>query len=237
MTDTATITRKIKALINHAKDQAGTPEGDAFYAKACALMADYGVELAHLDDDADKPTRIHIDLAGAYTPMQASLITTIAKAMHCTAVASPHPFKRNTYASVDVFGRHRHLTRVEMLATVLTPAMLAEAKKQSGSWTVSTVTARRSFMAGFAHTIGVRLKRMEHSRADGHATATASGEVALLDDEAFATAERDKAYPELGQAKAATRTVSAEGYYAGASAGDRADIGQTRVAGLAALTA
>lgn len=229
------IMRKIKALMSQANDQAGTPEGDAFLDKALTLMAEYGVEQAQLNEPADNEiVSKEIAHSGSYTDMQAQLLAQIARALHCATVGSG-VFRSSRISRTTLFGRKRHVERVEMLFSVLNPEMLAGSKRVTASFASSTVTTRRSYMMGFAVTIGTRLNQLEEERAGNYNTDTTTGTVALMDDYSLAKDAMHAAFPnrEYRQNK---RNFDPNGYLDGQEKGKNTDIGQTRVENRRALT-
>ena len=230
------IMRKIKALMSQANDQAGTPEGDAFLDKALTLMAEYGVEQAQLNEPADNEIISRdISFSGSYTDMQHTLLGQIAKALHCTTIGFTVPrSSRITHATL--FGRKRHVERVEMLFTVLNPEMVVSAKRVTGNYWSSTVTSKRSYMTGFAVTIGARLHELENERAGNYNTATMTGAVALMDDLSLAEDALATAHPDRVTRDHSKRRYDAHSYAGGQEKGRNTDIGQTRVENRRALT-
>ena len=109
------IKQRLQKLLNQARDREGTPEGDAFYARAFELMAEYGYEQRDLDtDDGDEVGQRTYEFAGAYTEMQANLLLTIAFALHCTGF-SQRVYNSTRMKDAVIFGCARHLERVDML--------------------------------------------------------------------------------------------------------------------------
>ena len=230
------IKEKVQKLLNQAADREGTPEGDSFYAKAFALMAEYGFEGRDLTAPSagDEIVRKVVKFTGAYTDMQAKLFHAIARALHCTGFITS---KRNSTAVPDatIFGLRRHVERVEMLFSMLMPVMMAGAKKvRPDFYGDSTVVLRRSFMAGFAASIERRLAEAETTVADtdgGYA-------LVLVDDKAKAKNAQEDYLAEQGLTLGSRKSRSSfnlNAYSQGGEAGKVADLGQTRVGGRLAL--
>ena len=223
------VKQRLKKLLNQARDREGTPEGDVFYARAFELMAEYGYEQRDIDgpDPAEVGRRTY-EFAGAYTEMQANLLLTIATALHCTGF-SQRVYNSTRMKDAVIFGCERHLERVDMLYSLLLPAMLADAQKvRATSWGESAVVRRRSFMSGFAASIGARLAQAEKTvqESDGEYG------LVLIDDFQKATAARDDFATEQGYclgSYSSKRSFDADAFTQGHLAGQRSDIGQTRV--------
>lgn len=229
------IKQRLQKLLNQARDREGTPEGDAFYARAFELMAEYGYEQRDLDtEDGDEVGQRTCEFAGAYTEMQANLLLTIAFALHCTGF-SQRVYNSTRMKDAVIFGCARHLERVDMLYALLLPVMLADAQKvRATSWGESAVVRRRSFMSGFAASIGARLAEAEKTveESDGEYG------LVLVDDFQKATEARDNFAAEMGfflGSFSSKRSFDADAFDQGHEAGQRSDIGQTRVRSRPAL--
>lgn len=230
------IKQRVQKLLNQARDQEGTPEGDAFYARAFELMAQYGYEQRDLrdNDDGSEVGQRAYEFSGAYTDMQANLLLTIATALHCSGFTQ-RVYNSTRIKDAVIFGCARHLERVDMLYALLQPAMLADAQLVRAShWGESAVVRRRSFMSGFASSIGTRLAAAEKTVEDSD-----SGYgLVLLGDYDKAAAARDEFAAAEGfvlSGYSSKRSFDPDAYSAGHAAGERSDIGQTRVRARPAL--
>lgn len=230
------IKQRVQKLLNQARDQEGTPEGDAFYARAFELMAQYGYEQRDLrdNDDGSEVGQRAYEFSGAYTDMQANLLLTIARALHCSGFTQ-RVYNSTRIKDAVIFGCARHLERVDMLYALLQPAMLADAQLVRAShWGESAVVRRRSFMSGFASSIGTRLAAAEKTVEDSD-----SGYgLVLLGDYDKAAAARDEFAAAEGfvlSGYSSKRSLDPDAYSAGHAAGERSDIGQTRVRARPAL--
>lgn len=230
------IKQRVQKLLNQARDQEGTPEGDAFYARAFELMAQYGYEQRDLrdNDDGSEVGQRAYEFSGAYTDMQANLLLTIARALHCSGFTQ-RVYNSTRIEDAVIFGCARHLERVDMLYALLQPAMLADAQLVRAShWGESAVVRRRSFMSGFASSIGTRLAAAEKTVEDSD-----SGYgLVLLGDYDKAAAARDEFAAAEGfvlSGYSSKRSFDPDAYSAGHAAGERSDIGQTRVRARPAL--
>lgn len=237
MRDIDKVKEKVQKLLNLAADRAGTPEGDSFYEKAFALMAAYGFDERDLaaPDEGDEVAHKHYEFAGAYSDMQSRLLLAIAQALHCTGYYQGVP-QSTRVDSADIFGLRRHMERVDLLYSMLLPAMMAGARNVEPDGWASAVVRRRSFMRGFAATVADRLERAERTVSP----AGSGYELALVDDSLEAERARN-AYAEAQGLyfKAGTtrrsRVFDADAYYRGQDAGSMTDLGQTRVQSRPAL--
>lgn len=233
------IKSKVQKLLAQAADREGTSEGEVFLARALELMAQYGFEERDLKSDSEMDEVIHrsFSLSGSYTDMQSLLISNIARALHCTGFHSS-PYRSSAVTEINVFGLKRHVERVEMLYSMLTPHMVSGAMKlrSHGFPDASTVTKRRSYMKGFVTTIYVRLKEAESAVSD----AGSEYALALLSDLEKAKSAMNEYGIEHGLSfgKSESRgTVDSFSYSSGASAGRGMDLGQERFAGKIAIGA
>ncbi|WP_394282125.1 DUF2786 domain-containing protein [Corynebacterium sp.] len=227
------IKQRVQKLLNQAADRQGTPEGEVFYTKAFELMATYGFDERDIDRDSnggsggDEVTMEKVDLSGAYTDMQAQLLSSLAVSLHCEAL-SVGVRNSTKVRQVMVFGLRRHVERLLMLFSMLMPQMLAGAQDQPRDPAYSMVVVRRSFMSGFASQVAARLKEAETTVA----AASQGYELALIDDASRATEARDNFLFEnnlKASAKNSQRSMNAHAYFNGMDAGDMSDLGQTRL--------
>ncbi len=194
----AKISDKVSKLLRQAEDVAGTPEEDVFLAKAFELMAKYGIDeatvrltttTADLPQDAVQWT---VELDGKYIPMQALVLNAIGRALHSRCVQSS---VRGGRTVIHVFGMQYHIDRIQMLWDILRPQMLRtvatvrpinpyEIRRYRDGYTVeifhkqipvNTTSYRRAWIAGFANTVGDRLREQENKAVE----AASSGVIAL----------------------------------------------------------
>ncbi|ANE05447.1 DUF2786 domain-containing protein [Corynebacterium crudilactis] len=230
MSQKSAIERKIRGLLAKAADQEGTPEGDAFQAKAFELMAHYGVEESQVNgDESSQLIAESISLGGAHTPMQFRLLSSISEALSCTIVGTGNGRK---ITKVTIFGRRRHVERVMMLFTILNPQMATgatkAAKTANNPWGETTAVLKRSWMRGFIYSIGQRLKNIEKTVVE-EATAQGTGtEISLVDDLRAAEEMAEKEHPDRKTLTTRAR-YDAELVQKGSDSAENTDIGQTRI--------
>lgn len=223
------IERRVRALLTQAADQDGTPEGDAFQARAFELMARYGVDQAQLgDNDTDEMTKRTINLTGSYSHQQLNLAGTIGHALHCQVYGRGTGRKADSFT---VYGRARHIERVVMLFSILNPQMATGAENLPKAPGVARTVQKRSWMDGFRIGVERRLRT-----AEKEATEAGGQAVAVLDDyaaaKAFAQQEAGKVRQLRSRATRDHRAMSA-----GIAAAGDMDLGQERIAGRIAITA
>ncbi|MFF9625370.1 DUF2786 domain-containing protein [Streptomyces griseosporeus] len=224
--DSRMLTR-IRALLAKAEATGYPEEAEALTAKAQELMARHSVDealLAARDADPDAPGACRIGVEPPYEQAKAVLLDAVARANHCRAVWN-EPLGFST-----VVGHEADLEAVELLHTSLlvqahTALTRAEAAQRRGG-RKRTKTFRQSFLAAYAHRIGIRLAAAaEEAVADSGAGAEllpvlASREVAV-------TAATDRLFPETVATR--LRGVSdAAGWTEGAEAADRAQVTSRR---------
>ncbi|MFG1709161.1 hypothetical protein ACFLIM_38820 [Nonomuraea sp. M3C6] len=107
--------------------------------------------------------------------------------------------------------------------------MLNEVARVTPTGRKTLSTARKSFMAGFASRVGEKLR--EANKAATSSAAHVEGrstDLVLRDRKAAVDDYFDRMTPNTGNIKA-RKVGDTAAYYAGREAGDRADLGGTRV--------
>lgn len=213
---------RIRALLAKAEATGFPEEAEALTAKAQELMARHSVDEALLDDRApshDLPGACRIGVEPPYEQAKAVLLDAVATANHCRAVWN-EPFAFST-----VVGFEADLEVVELLYTSLlvqaTTAMTkAEATQRAGG-RKRTKTFRQSFLAAYAHRIGIRL----HAAAE---TPVTDDLLPVLASREVAVTERlDRMFPETTTTR--LRGVSDEaGWTEGSQAAERAQVAGRR---------
>lgn len=217
---------KVRKLLNQAADQEGTPEAAVFYDKAFSLMARHGFDERDVasGEDIRGRQRLDIEFQGSYSDMQMNLLNTLADALHCVAVAMRRP-RAVGVVSGSVFGLRAHVERVDLLFALLNPTM-AGLSLGAGS----SVSQRRSFMAGFAAETGRRLADAETQVSEEHA----GYGLALIDDREQARSFMEESVDSVANHRRKAR-LDADAYTRGASAARTTDLGQTKLSGMRGL--
>ncbi|AIS73847.1 hypothetical protein SEA_SEMPERFI_84 [Mycobacterium phage SemperFi] len=242
---TAKMQSRVAKLLRQAEDVVGTPEEAVFQAKAFELMAKYGIEMAQVEatkaglDMTEMPDAIKWEatVSGKYVAQQALLLHGIARALHCKTVYTTIGGTKSQ--RVYVFGMQRHVERVQFLWDILRPQMLrlvnevrpetmhqrtkydwrtGEYRTVSGAGQVKSY--RRAWIAGFAQTIGDRV-RAEESKA----VESAGGGALVLyrDDKARAQQALTKAFPRVRVTRSNT-SYNSSGYAHGQRDGRNASM-------------
>lgn len=239
MIDNKMLTR-IKNLFAKADSVEGTPEAETFRAKAFELLAKYGIEESmargangEVSGDTMRAAKFaYTDDTFGYEKMY--LVFAVGRALHCSAVQLQGEHQ------LQLFGLARHMERVKFLVDLLMPQMLSGATKAvpndpfAGGSLAAAKRAisqhRAEWMIGFAETVHQRLAESERNAAGEYdkASGGTGAELQLAADHERAMNAMRKKYPHLVTGKS-RRMSRGEGYRAGAEAGSRADVGNTRV--------
>lgn len=223
---------KIRALLANAEDAATTPEAaETYMAKATELLAKYGIDralLAAKDPSTDQVGDLVIRVPAPYALDKVMILAGVATQLRCRTVRKTVP---GGYA-LHLFGMQSDLERVELLYTSLLVQAQTGLARAYVPWGENAAAYRRSWLQGFATAICVRLRDIEQrTTADAAATSTSAGgpSVALvLADRSKLVDSRVKTeYPRL--VSAPSRSLQGSGKQNGYAAGQRADLGGTRV--------
>ncbi|MEU9505795.1 DUF2786 domain-containing protein [Micromonospora sp. NPDC048170] len=217
---------KVRKLLAQAEDPACTPaESAAFTAKATELIARYGVDralLAARDPATDPVSDRVVEVVAPYARDKAGLLAAVADPLRCRCVRR----QEGAGFAMHLFGFASDLERVELLFTSLLVQAahgLAGVEVPAGA---HLAAFRRSWLAGFAQVVGVRLRAAE---AGAVAEAGAPSMALVLADRSDRVRHRvAEVYPRLRTA--APRRLAGGGFGSGAEAGRRADLGGRGVA-------
>ncbi|MFF4909834.1 DUF2786 domain-containing protein [Streptomyces sp. NPDC001260] len=209
---------RIRALLAKAEATGFPEEAEALTAKAQELTARYSIDealLAARAPAADTPGACRIGVEAPYEQAKAVLLDVVATANHCRAVWNER------WGFSTVVGFEADLEVVELLYTSLlvqaTHAMTTAESAQRAGGRKRTKTFRQSFLAAYAHRMGIRLAAAAETQVtDDLLPVLASREVAV-------TAHTDRMFPSTTTTR--MRGVSdAQGWTEGAEAADRARI-------------
>lgn len=236
MTDHDPILAKVRKLLALAENPAATThEAETCTAKATQLIAGYGIDralLASADPGSDPVGDRVIGLDPPYAADKVDLLATIATRLRCVTVRRTQRGAGGKELSVHLFGHASDLERAEILFTsLLLQSATALARTPVPPWE-HKAAFRRSWLAGFRMAVGNRLAdaeaRAESTAAERYEAAGTSTTLVLADRTAEVVARMEEAYPSLGTAR--PRTLSGSGRHQGWVAGQRADLGTTRLA-------
>ncbi|MEU0069458.1 DUF2786 domain-containing protein [Streptomyces sp. NPDC006332] len=215
---------RIRGLLAKAEATDFPAEAEALSERAQQLMARHSVDEALLADRdqtraADAPGACRIGVEPPYEQAKAVLLDAVAAANHCRAVWN-EPFGFST-----VVGFESDLEAVELLHTSLlvqaqTAMTKAEAAQRAGG-RKRTKTFRQSFLAAYAHRVGIRLR-------EAAATPVSEDLLPVLASREVAVTDRlDRMFPRTSTTR--LRGVSDEaGWTEGAQAADRAQVRSRR---------
>lgn len=235
LTDTDTILRRIRGLLDQAENTSFPNEAEAFAAKAAELMARYRIDQAMVSSTARDPGQVieeAIDLGrGQYVRARLDLLWAVADAFDCRLLTSSHPAGRKGH----VIGHPDDVAQVEMLYTSLLLQATRAADFEPTPRGHNRITFRRGFLMGFADRVGQRLAaQMAQAVSDTAPDSAAAGptSVALVLADRRATVDNwvDEHYGRVRRLSGAA-PVSLDAALRGQAAGDRADIGGRAVPG------
>jgi len=235
MTDTmsgSAVLDRVRKLLAKAEDPGCTPEeAAALNDKAAELIAKYGVDralLAAASPEVDPVGDRVITVDAPYALDKAGLLAAVAFALRCRSVRRKQ-WEAGGYAyAMHLFGCESDLERTELLYTsLLVQASFGIAAAHPPAWE-PVATFRRSWLAGFTEAVGRRLRDAERRASAAAATGDGPSMDLVLADRGDRVARRlAEVYPRLRGS--GPRRLAGSGAGDGYAAGQRADLGGTRV--------
>lgn len=228
---------KIRKLLAQAEDPSVTPqEAEAFTAKAADLIAKYGIDAAMLalkEPNRDEVIDKKLDLDPPFALSKATLLFAIAEPLRCKAIRVRercHDGKNRYTYQMHLFGYRSDVERCEVLYT----SLLLQAANGMQHTPVppgrDKGAFRESWLEGFAWAIGSRLATAEQKAADDAESSGTPGVALVLADRSVVVDRvASEAYPSLKKAKPRKLVGGGEGH--GWDAGQKADVGGTRIGG------
>ena len=235
---------KVRSLLDTAESLAGqgnTEAAENYRNKAISLMVTHGIDEAMVAAAAHKreePEQRTFQVPNPYRVDKQLLLQYAAEGLGCKTVRL-----RNS-ATVHIVGFPSDLDRVEMLWTSLLLQAFGEAAQTSGptispawGWLTGAEKGRarvsytKSFLSGFSVVIGRRLhEATARARQDYETSHHVSTALVVVDRAKQVQSTFAAAHPRV---RASGRQISnGIAYGRGGEAGQRADIGATRVGGL-----
>jgi hypothetical protein len=227
--DDARMLRRIRGLLTKAESTEFPEEAEALTAKAQELMTRHAVDLALLDAgpsvsgrSAIVTRRVHVQ--DPYVRAKMQLLAAVAEANDVRLV---------WYSSLGIanlVGVRGDVGAAELLFTslLLQVTQALSAAEQPLSRRPASRSFRRSFLLGYAHRLGERLRGARRRATEEAAAAHGADLLPVLRSRQAAVEDR---VAELFPSVRTTRTrasVHAGGWYAGQAAADRADVGRDR---------
>jgi hypothetical protein len=227
--DPARAQRQIIALLDKARSTPFEAEAEAATAKAFELMARHHVDEALLEARraADDPTRIvehDVDLGrGPYVNGRLSLLVHVSGALSVRCLTSSGPDGRIGHlighrSDVDRALLLFHSLHAQAAARMVTASDAARGGRRPASW---VVRFRRSFLFGFAVTVG---ERLTEANAAVRADEPASTALVLADRSARVDEWVRTNYGRLSSHRS-SGSSSTGGWHAGSRAAADADLG------------
>ncbi|EFC79145.1 DUF2786 domain-containing protein [Parafrankia sp. EUN1f] len=235
MNPDAALTR-IRKLLAMAEDDAITTEArETYNRKAAELIARYGIDQARLDATAEQPAAaadMTIRIDRPYIADKIGLLASIADPLGCRIVQRTRDHNGNRVTEGHLFGMTADLERTQILYTSLliqSTHSLATTPIPAGD---DTRAFRRSWLTGFAAAVSHRLTAAENAvRRDAQAEDSATGgpsTALVLASRADRVQEHlANTYPKLRTTR--RRRLTGTGGRSGYRAGERADLGTTRL--------
>jgi hypothetical protein len=227
---------KIRKLLAKAEDPAATAdEAETYTAKAAELMAAYGIDralLAATDPASDIVGDRVVVLQSPYARDKGSLLSGIAQQLRCRSVLRTRYSGRVKELSLHLFGYDSDLLRTDVLYTSLLVQASMGMVRAPVPVGESVAAFRRSWLAGFTRAIVRRLADAEQraqAGAESRSDPGADHSLALvLADRSGAVEDAlTRQYPRLQSGR--RRSLSGSGMAEGWAAGQRADIGGSRL--------
>ncbi|GIH26747.1 hypothetical protein Aph01nite_50570 [Acrocarpospora phusangensis] len=223
------LVRKLLAVAEHP----GTDPTEAavYLEKAYAVMAAYGIEQAMLADAglvADEVGQLTVRVGNPYQADRRALLAGVAAASRCRAIY----WRSGRESVVRVVGFGSDLAVVELLFTSLCLQMGSGVLRVRAPEGGSTVSFRKSWMAGFVHRVCERLGEAERRAAAESAPPEGSrgrsAELVLVDRRARVSRVYEELFPRVRRG-GRRRLRDWSGWEDGRAAGDRADLDEGRL--------
>lgn len=225
---------KVAKLLAKAEGTTNQAEAETFFAKAQELitkhMLDEMVLKAKVNGGTGKDEPIDhevINFSVTFQKADSHMWHCVAMANHCQVLSRGKEWPK-PQRGIVLIGRKSDRDRVKMLTTslLLQVARLERPEVPSGLSPSEKNMWRRSFRFGFADAVGKRLKSAHDEAAKTHTKGDMLPVLASLDQRVGSYAQ-ETFNPKVGRAV----RINGAGESAGRRAGQRADVGSTKVSG------
>ena len=242
---------RVRALLAKAESTDYPEEAAIYTAKAQDLITRYAIDMALLETREGKGqivTRI-IEVPAPYPKEKFILLGGVARANNCRAILGLERETIDQMVENGTIGNHKgklasvvgyesDLDAVEMLfASLLVQAVnevMAQGPQVSPWGENRTKSFRRSFLYQFAWTVRERLvEASERARTEENDAHQEDLLPVLMSREAAVESAVDERFPHSTTLR--TSVTNIDGVLAGDAAGQRADIGSTRLGGRRAI--
>ncbi len=238
----------IRGLLAKAEATSFPAEAEVFTAKASELMARYAIDEALIwstSADPGLPSERTVVLQRPYVSQKAYLVHRVAGVFGCSAIRLMGGAGAST-EPVSVVGYESDLDLVEtMVTSLLVQAAQAMVVDQPAGLTSSGAAAfRRSHLMGFIETACARLADVHRDAVVRNAPPGRAGDdsvdlraqpagppslaLVLADRSESVDAEFSRRYPRVRSSRISFGS-SLDGHRSGRAAGERADLGSTRL--------
>ncbi|MCK9895047.1 DUF2786 domain-containing protein [Frankia sp. AgB32] len=227
---------KVRKLLATAESDGLTDEArESYNLKAAELIARYGIDRARLEARQEQPATasdIRITVDAPYALDKLDLLCSIARPLGCRIVSSKSTKPGRPGQEAHLFGMAADLDRTQVLFT----SLLVQATFGLAAARVPTYedprAFRRSWLLGFSAAVHKRLTATEAAAraraADEDATHTGLSTALVLADRATLVQRHlTTTYPHLRKGR--SRQLTGSGGRDGYRAGERADLGGTRL--------
>jgi hypothetical protein len=225
----ALLSRIRKLLAMAEAEGLGDAARETYNAKAAALIAQYGVDRALLEESQPRlfaAADLELVVEPPYARDKAQLLAAVALPLGCRLVHRTRRAGTTVTHSGHLFGMSADLERVQLLFTsLLVQQALGLAVAVPPDYEDARAF-RRSWMAGFAAAVHDRLvaaERAARERAEADRNSGSSVALVLADRSARVEAHVVSVYPKLRTMR--SRQLSGSGRGAGYHAGESADLG------------
>jgi hypothetical protein len=221
---------RIEALMRKAEDPA-TSEGERnnIVERVAYLMAKYGIEQDMLNAQQDKPFEAshRVFLMDMYANSLVVLLNTIASAFGCFLVDT----RRTNSNRVSIFGTDDDIMRVFMLYNSLKLQMitgLAESQAHKPE-RMHGKTWNASFVHGFVYTVRNRIEEAAKRAKEDIKQESTGMEIVLASKQDIVLGLLRNIFPNTSTKMHYTHSRSEAAYSHGRAAGQRADLGGSRI--------
>lgn len=229
---------KISKLLAKAEGTDNEAEREAFNAKAEALMVKLGIARAELEStgavNPEEIVEVVRPYKGGYATAFVSFVHSVAAGFgDLTVLMSGRGSQRYAYLighKSDVEAVGQLLNSLELQAMSALHAWQKSAPEREFQDNNQRYVGSRSFLIGYGDTVGRRLAVTRKATVEETQVSTGA-ELVLASKADRLQSYMDEAYPKLGKARGGNAAYSGRGMAAGREAGQRADIGGTRVSG------
>jgi hypothetical protein len=230
---------KVRNLLSLAENAGTVAEAETARERAEAMMLRHSIDAARLHttnpSQAEAITACDLTIAAPYAKQKSCILTAVIEVNRVRAVSNSRSLAEGM--SATLVGYPSDLHRATMLFTSLLlqasrDVMTARPAAKPYPYRTEGVNSyRASWLLGFASEVRDRLTRLHRQQAEAADAERAGGpgtEVILADRAAAVDARFAELFGDTRRGKARS---SGSGRRAGAAAGARADLGQTRVGG------